>query len=163
MSIRDTLADVERRDDAFGGFTFEAAAFRNILSKPWKMTFESGQPIVGPECPDHHALPVGQNEPTGASPANVEAPGRTDGIVDARSLVVEALANRDEYQRLMCHETLHGILRNDLFHVPGSIVAALMAAHLVGEARICVDECGFNLVSTVFGFNFVSMYDVNRG
>ena len=63
----------------------------------------------------------------------------------------------------MCHETLHGILRNDLFHVPGSIVAALMTAHLVSEARICVDKGGFDLVSDVLAFNLVSMYDVNRG
>ena len=86
ISIRDTLADVERRDGGFGGFTDEAATFWNILSKPWEMTLESGQPSMGPECPDHHALPVRQNEPTDASPANVEASGRTDGIVDARSL-----------------------------------------------------------------------------
>ena len=93
MFIRDTLADVELLDGGFGGFTLKAATFRNILSKPWEMTLESRHPIVGPECPNHHALPVRQNEPIGASPANVEAPGRTDGIVDARSLVVEALAN----------------------------------------------------------------------
>ena len=47
MFIRDTLADVERRDGGFGGFTAEAATFRNILSKPWEMTPESGHPIVG--------------------------------------------------------------------------------------------------------------------
>ena len=47
--------------------------------------------------------------------------------------------------------------------MPGSIVAALMAGHLVGEARICVDKGGFDLVSDFWGFNFVSMYDVNRG
>ena len=35
--------------------------------------------------------------------------------------------------------------------MPGSVVAALMAAHLVGEARICVDKGGFDLVSDFFG------------
>ena len=33
----------------------------------------------------------------------------------------------------------------------------------VGEAGICVDKGGFDLVSDFWGFNFVSMYDVNRG
>ena len=47
MFIRDTLADVERRDGGFGGFTDEAVTFRNILSKPWGMTPDSGHPIVG--------------------------------------------------------------------------------------------------------------------
>ena len=56
-----------------------------------------------------------------------------------------------EYSEMICSTCL----------VP--IVAALMTAHLVSEAGICADKGGFDLVSYVFAFNLVSMYDVNRG
>mgnify|MGYP006274012549 CR=1 FL=1 len=101
---------------------------------------------------------MGQHEAVALRPAHAYPPNSTYRVVYGLALFVEALVYADKYQSIRNLELRGAVFINDFFHVPATVISRIVAARPVGQPRIRIHHCSFDLERHLFALDTVPMY-----